>query len=1130
MNIFTLYLKRTLFAFCSLLAFQPVFAQLSGTLTVDANSPATATNFQTLNSLASALTAQGISGNVTINMVANSGPYTEQVVFNTIPGSGPSATVTLNGNNNVVRFTTNTTDRHVIRLSAITYFTINDLQIEALNPTPTLQFYGIHIFNTGSNITINNVSVDMTGITTTLAGGIVASGNATSILSAGIFSNLTYSNNTTTGGGYGLTMYGNSSTGLVMDGNTIYDFSSNGIYTRGTIGLITKNNFINKRTGGAGGNAIQLAQSDNLNASVFNNEIRMEQTTTGTSRGIYVFGGSGHKVYNNLIHDIRAESGTAYIAIAVRGGSPEVYFNTVKLDHSNPAALNISAFSEELSNTGTILKNNIFYITQTSSGNATATAYGTTTNITGTLLSDHNIFWIPNGNIASRGTATYATLAAWQTASAHDDNSLTENPLFAAGSAVPSNSNIDNEGIAISGITTDFTGAIRSTPPDPGAFEFVSSPCTGAVGGTATTSATELCGPASATITVTGYSSGSGSLYQWQTSTDNFVTDIQDVAGQTNPASINTGNITGTHFYRLKVSCTSGTATDYSNVISITVQQPPVITSEPQAQSVCSGANASFSVQASNAASYQWQKDNVDIVGATGATLTINNAGPSDAGVYRVLITGTAPCTSISSNSVSLVFITPAAIGTQLQDQSVCEGGTASFAVTAAGAGISYQWKKNNVDIPGATSSNYTINPVTMADAANYSVVVTGTCNSVTSSANLMVIQGSSWIGVVSNDWHNAQNWCGGIPTSTTTTFVTGTAPFMPVINALAEIGSITIGTGAALNINSAGRLNVYGNLVLNGNIVVSGTIAAMGTTLQNFNGFTAENFFINGAGVNMESDMDIKNLTLTNGNLVINDNHILLHNPVSGSVASHIVTNSNGTVKNKVGTTDFIFPVGPNAASYNPVSIGNGNGQVHYGVRVVEGVNPAIANNARAINRTWHISNIEPTTSNLNIILQYADAQANGSAVPTATMEIGRHTGTQWTIISPTAGTTPSGTADARQVSFQSNVLGPLVIANPGGINYPTAAPVINENILSAALHPNLVNERTVLMLNSNRNMQAMLTITDASGRVVTSMYENLITGMNQVQVLTSHLSSGTYQLSVYAKGKPVVLRFVKK
>jgi hypothetical protein len=73
----------------------------------------------------------------------------------------------------------------------------------------------------------------------------------------------------------------------------------------------------------------------------------------------------------------------------------------------------------------------------------------------------------------------------------------------------------------------------------------------------------------------------------------------------------------------------------------------------------------------------------------------------------------------------------------------------------ATGTGLSYQWKKNGVDIGGATSNTYTVASVTSTDGGNYTVVVTssGVCvpNNVTSTVAEVIIQLNPVISVQPN-------------------------------------------------------------------------------------------------------------------------------------------------------------------------------------------------------------------------------------------------------------------------------------------------------------------------------------------------------------------------------------------
>jgi len=323
----------------------------------------------------------------------------------------------------------------------------------------------------------------MSGSNSTLVGGIIASGSLTSILDSGEFHFINIINDTTVGGGYGASVFGKASslaTDIVISGNMFYDWHSNGVYLRETNGAIISYNYLNKRTSNVTScNAIQLAQAANINGRIFNNYITVHQTSNGTMniRGIYLFNGTGHKVYNNIINDIRLVSGD-FTGIEVRTGStaPEISFNTIAIENTGVSSGNLYGITEELSNTNAVLRNNIVSITQNTTAEKVGLVLGAISNVTTALNSDYNLIWVPNGSVAKKNASSpvyYTLLSNWQAASTQDANSLMMDPqFFSAALAQPTNANADNLGTPLAGITTDFAGNTRGTPPDMGAYEF----------------------------------------------------------------------------------------------------------------------------------------------------------------------------------------------------------------------------------------------------------------------------------------------------------------------------------------------------------------------------------------------------------------------------------------------------------------------------------------------------------------------------------------------------------------------------------------------------------------------------------------------------------------------------------
>lgn len=456
---------------------------LAGNYTIDATQPASGTNFPSFNDFASAINLNGISAPVTVTVASGSGPYNEQVVINPVTGSSPANIVTINGNGEILHSTTNTNDRHALRLKGVSYFNITNLSIER-DTTSSSGFYGIQLLDSARHVSITNCNITISGTTSTLTGSIVASGSETSILDPGSFHDIYIASNTVTGGGYGVSLYGegnNLATNVVITQNTIYDFHSNGIYLRESNGTIVSSNTLDKRTQNiTSANAIQVAQAANINVQIFNNVIHVSQTNNGSStlRGIYLFDGSGHKVFNNVINDVRLTSGN-FTAIEIRSGgtSPQISFNTIALDNTAGSTGDLIAIAEELSNTNSILRNNNISISQSTTGLKCGLLIGAVATPATAFNSNYNnIFITGNGHIAAKGSLTpvfYTTMSSWNTASNQDLNSVQTNPLFFSSTlSIPTNTVLDNKGISISGITTDIAGTPRASIPDIGAYEF----------------------------------------------------------------------------------------------------------------------------------------------------------------------------------------------------------------------------------------------------------------------------------------------------------------------------------------------------------------------------------------------------------------------------------------------------------------------------------------------------------------------------------------------------------------------------------------------------------------------------------------------------------------------------------
>jgi hypothetical protein len=153
---------------------------------------------------------------------------------------------------------------------------------------------------------------------------------------------------------------------------------------------------------------------------------------------------------------------------------------------------------------------------------------------------------------------------------------------------------------------------------------------------------------------------------------------------------------------------------------------PPVISSQPQTQTVTAGASVTFSMSAAGTwpLSYRWQYNGADLLAATNTSFTISNAQPANSGVYRIWVTNAAG--SIYSQPATLSVFLPPVITVQPLSTSVTVDGNATLQVSAAGTKpLAYQWFFNSSPLPAASDASLALVGVGTAAAGTYQVVVT---------------------------------------------------------------------------------------------------------------------------------------------------------------------------------------------------------------------------------------------------------------------------------------------------------------------------------------------------------------------------------------------------------------------
>jgi uncharacterized repeat protein (TIGR03803 family) len=185
---------------------------------------------------------------------------------------------------------------------------------------------------------------------------------------------------------------------------------------------------------------------------------------------------------------------------------------------------------------------------------------------------------------------------------------------------------------------------------------------------------------------------------------------------------------------------------------TLAVVTPPIITAQPTNQALLVGMTASFNVGIiSNAFMfYQWQdngtnlSDGGNISGSATSTLTISNVTSVNVGTYSVILSNAAGVLASSNAFLTIVPSAPVII-LQPTNQTVLPGASANFSVATVGnTPYFYEWQANGtnlangVNFSGVTNSTLTVSNVSPANVGIYSVVVSNTIGSVTSTGAVL--------------------------------------------------------------------------------------------------------------------------------------------------------------------------------------------------------------------------------------------------------------------------------------------------------------------------------------------------------------------------------------------------------
>ena len=141
------------------------------------------------------------------------------------------------------------------------------------------------------------------------------------------------------------------------------------------------------------------------------------------------------------------------------------------------------------------------------------------------------------------------------------------------------------------------------------------------------------------------------------------------------------------------------------------------ITKQPVGGAICADGSLELSVEGDGdgTLNFQWLKDGENITDAISSTYTV-----TEGGTYTIVVAG--ECRSVTSEEATVSIKPLTVIKASPTGGMKCAGDI--LLVEAEGSGtLQFQWKRNEVDIEGATANTYAV-----SEQGTYSVSVTGEC------------------------------------------------------------------------------------------------------------------------------------------------------------------------------------------------------------------------------------------------------------------------------------------------------------------------------------------------------------------------------------------------------------------
>lgn len=353
--------------------------------------------------------------------------------------------------------------------------------------------------------------------------------------------------------------------------------------------------------------------------------------------------------------------------------------------------------------------------------------------------------------------------------------------------------------------------------------------------------ASPLCPGSTSTYTTTGNPGG-----VWS-SGNVLVATVDASSGLVTAVSPGTVNIN----YTVSTGCNSPVTSSRSLTVAINANAGIVTGPSP----LCIGSNAFYFSSGDPGGTWSSSNTSVATVNAASGFVSVTGTGTTDI-IYTVNTGCNSPVSSIKTLIVNPPPpATPAAI-TGLTGICASTAGLV-YSISPVVNATSYIWSVPAGWVINAGQGTNTITVTAGNNSGNVTVYASNFCgNSATRSLAVTVSATGTWLGTAGNNWHDASNWCGGIPGPSTNVIIPAGTPNNPVVSSAASSNNLQVATGATLTISNA-VLQIGGTVAAVNNIHANnGTIELNGSVQQTIPANTFHNNAIGNLVINNSAEV----------------------------------------------------------------------------------------------------------------------------------------------------------------------------------------------------------------------------------------------------------------------------------